>query len=667
LVGDDQMNFGEFKDRAKKVGEVLENNLNMIKQTPGMTSELISKLPSLMRLDCLVEMMPKLLAFLNDTESFRVLSNYHNKKNEDIPETPLDNLCEFIITKLKSVEQYIDNLSLAISNNSYLMPHTYQILGKRLQLDHLNGILLDNLYFSLNEIYKSNLLIGFNVFRRLEGHRKTLIVIGPNGSGKTSLANFLSTFESHVRVIPANKPIFVRGAVNSILDSTFEKYNSELYSKRMSYSGDLLTKLIVSLCRQHDDIAREYFKGIRQDKKTTFSEVNEIFKKFFHIELDDSKFFDKKMQAKNSCGDFFDFNSMSDGERVGFFYIATVLVAPEKSFIVVDEPETHLNPGVYNELWDKLIDRRSDCQFIFISHTMEFLTARSDYELLRIKSFTYPDKFEFDFLGNTFANLDKRFIIDIFGSRKPILFCEGEETASSLDRRVYEALVGEMFTVISAGNCISVKENVIACNNHALNYGAQFAKGIIDFDFRSDSQISNLKEKDVFVLPCNEIEMLLIDESIFLAVQKHNFNDPDEYLKEFKEKFFNKLKERKNYIISRNSKIQIEEKLGRSINIKQKTLSKEIFKEKFNMFISDIDPESLWNTIESKISEIIDTKNYEEALKYCCLEHNEILGQFTDDNYVRIAINLLKTDVELKNKIKVKYLSELLADYNKYK
>ena len=59
-------------------------------------------------------------------------------------------------------------------------------------------------------------------------------------------------------------------------------------------------------------------------------------------------------------------NGLSDGERCALFYIGNVLLAPENSYIVVDEPETFLNAAVYNELWDLLISERQDCQFIFL-------------------------------------------------------------------------------------------------------------------------------------------------------------------------------------------------------------------------------------------------------------------------------------------------------------
>ena len=57
-----------------------------------------------------------------------------------------------------------------------------------------------------------NYLSSFKILRYLDGHDKTLIIVGPNGSGKTSLANYLKKLDTHVKVIPA-----LRGDPKTIL------------------------------------------------------------------------------------------------------------------------------------------------------------------------------------------------------------------------------------------------------------------------------------------------------------------------------------------------------------------------------------------------------------------------------------------------------------------
>lgn len=361
------------------------------------------------------------------------------------------------------------------------------------------------------------------------------------------------------------------------------------------------------------------------------------------------------MAIKNGCENKFEFNNMSDGERVAFFYIATTIIAPQKSFIVVDEPENHLNPAIYNKIWDRLIKERSDCQFIFISHTMEFINARSDFELVKIKNFIYPDKFEFEFFGDSLKGINQNFLVEIIGSRKPILFCEG--TRSSYDYEIYEILFGDKYTIIPTGNCISVINNVISCNQHANLYTIQKAIGIIDSDLKDDNEVIELSNNSIYTLKCNEIEMLLIDENIFKKVLEHTFLKA-EFFEKFKEEFFKKLSKRKDFIITRIIKVIVDGKLHHLVIDDKKSKSIEEFEKNFKNTINLINIKELWNIFESKLLKIINNKEYDNAIRYCCLEHNEVINGICNSfvrDYPKFAIGVLKQYSSLVNIIKEKY------------
>lgn len=482
--------------------------------------------------------------------------------------------------------------------------------------------------------------------------------MGANGSGKTSFANYLKSVETHVKVIPASKPIKAMGYIPSIYNSTLEAYSNEIYNGG-DLQQELLQKLIVGLCNEHDNAARNFYDtGIKVD--TTYEKVKRIFDDFFDVKLDNTDFGNKQMKAKKAGQEAFPFNNMSDGERVAFFYIATVVVAPSQSFIVVDEPENHLNPAIYNKLWDRLMEARSDCQFIFISHTMEFINARSDFELVKIKCFTYPNKFDFEFLGSTLEDLSSDFIVEVVGSRKPILFCEGSKT--DYDYKVYENLFGDKYTVIPTGNCSSVENSVDACNMHATTYSIQSAVGIIDSDLKSVEEINRLKSKKVYSLKCNEIEMLLLDEMIFKKVLTQIYKEETEFVS-FKTAFFAKLAERKQYIIKRLVKTQIDEKLKSSVIDDKTNKTKEELKENLSSIFGGIDVDTLWTTCDTKITDIISRQDYDAALKYCCLEHTEVIvgvGKPFVTDYATIALGVLKDDITLTAAIKAKYFADLI-------
>ena len=634
------MSYHEFKSKV----------LEIISEATSLLS-IVTTQNYIIQLNNLLDSFTILLAFVNDEENLAVLDNYSGQE-----QCPLDILCKNLSAKLNEIESLLKKEIF-----DYLLPNTNEATQPAVRIaarSNHNSQELVGLTNKLNDKNFKNLISAYDILKHLKGHNKTLVILGPNGSGKTSFANHIKGVENHVKVIPASKPIMATGYIPNIYGTTIDNFNNEIYSGGV-LKEDLLQKLIIGICTEHDSIARNYYDTGIKSEKTTYEKVKKIFDDFFDVKLDNSSFGEKKLKAKKDGGAPFEFNAMSDGERVAFFYIATVIAAPQKSFIIVDEPENHLNPAIYNKIWDRLITERSDCQFIFISHTMEFINARSNFELVKIKNYVRPNKFEFEFLGDALDNIQPEVIVEIVGSRKPILFCEGAKI--DYDYKIYEKLFGSKYTVIPTGNCLAVENSVDACNLHASTYSIQSAIGIVDSDLKSAEEIERLKNKKVFSLKCNEIEMLLLDEAIFKKVLRQIFK-PENVFDEFKTAFFGKLNERKQYIIKRLVKTQIDEKLRGSIIDDKNNKTKDEIKTNLANIFGNIDVDILWNDCDTKITDIISRKDYDEALRYCCLEHTEVIvgvGKRFVNDYATIALGVLGSDSELCEYIRKKYLSEV--------
>ncbi|MBK5245033.1 MAG: AAA family ATPase [Eubacteriaceae bacterium] len=635
--------------------QTFATNVTTMKTETEMLVETVTNQQHKTTLEDFIVSITKLSDFLDNAQNVKALSEYDKKPDANKDNCPLDIFCKDLFAKLVAVEPL-----LISSVFDFLRPEnqpTVDAMGQRVMPAtqyNQNGFNLLN--DALKTLFANNLPEAFEALKYLSGHNKTLIILGPNGSGKTSFANYLKSVETHVKVIPASKPTKAMGYVPNIYNSTIEQYNSEIFQGG-DLKEDLLQKLIIGLCTEHDNAARKFYDTGEKDD-TTFEKVKRIFDNFFDVKLDNSNFGNKQLQGKKTGLEAFPFNNMSDGERVAFFYIATVIVAPPQSFIVVDEPESHLNPAIYNKVWDRLMEVRSDCQFIFISHTMEFINARSDFELVKIKCFTYPNKFDFEFLGSTLEDLSSDFIVEVVGSRKPILFCEGSKT--DYDFKVYENLFGDKYTVIPTGNCASVENSVDACNAHATTYSIQSAVGIIDSDLKSDAEINRLKANKVYALKCNEIEMLLLDEAIFKKVLAQIYK-PEMEFAVFKTAFFAKLTERKQYIIKRLVKTQIDGKLKSSVIDDKTNKTQEELRANLSSIFGGFDVDTLWAACDSKITDIIMRQDYDTALKYCCLEHTEVIvgvGKPFVTGYATIALGVLKDDATLAASIKTKYFGD---------
>ncbi len=634
------MNIDDFKAKVIAIA-------NEVK----IATDKISEQEQIKPFENMLSSLKILTEFVDDELNISVLKKNCLNSNSESVQCPLEVVCKNVWERLDEIDQL-----LKPDFRDYLC-NIKERIGSGDRIPYVNQD-INRLISKVSDTTFVNLISTYKVLKHLDGHNKTLIILGPNGSGKTSFANFLKNLDTHVKVIPASKPIKAVGHIPSIYNSSLANYNDELYRGGV-LNQDLLQKLIIGMCTEHDDIARKYMDTGKKDKESTYEKVKDIFDAFFEVKLDNSAFSIKAMKAKKQDGIPFDFNSMSDGERVAFFYIATVIAAPYQSFIIVDEPENHLNPAIYNKIWEKLIEKRKDCQFIFISHTIEFVSARSNYELAKIKSFIYPDKFEFDFLGDSLNDIQSELIVEILGSRKPILFCEGSK--SDYDYRVYESLFGEKYTIVPAGNCISVERSVEACNIYATTYNLQTAIGIVDSDLKSDGEIELLRKKQIFTLSCNEIEMLLIDEKIFKKALERVFKQ-ESLFENFKQSLFCKLEERRSYIIKRLVKTQVDEKLRNAIIDDKHNKTKEDIKTNFSHIIEMIDIDKLWQENESKLLSIISNREYDEALKICCLEHGEIisgLGNTIIPDYAAIALGVLRENDNLAIAIRKKYFPNI--------
>lgn len=347
--------------------------------------------------------------------------------------------------------------------------------------------------------------------------------------------------------------------------------------------------------------------------------------------------------------------SGSDGEKSIVQFIMFILLCPKNSFVFIDEPESHFNTALLNELFNTLEKERDDIVFIYCTHNVDFIELRSNAKLIYLENFDGKDWSikEFD----SFEEISIETIINIVGTKKNILFIESEK--EKLDYKIYCSLF-EKFKVIPVSSCDRVINycKMLNCDNY-LNLNRN-AYGIIDNDFRTDNEIDKLKDSNIYSLKYNEIENMLLSPCILEYIcQKYKLENN---LEKFKSAVVEQAKRDKNGIIKdfinkAYPKYQKSTKLDFDNDI-------DIFSEQIDLINEKNKKDFLkvFKNFTKELDKILDSKDYDMIVKkYPNKGFVKCLSNFgiTKDLYISWVIELLKND----NKFKQKVMNELFDDF----
>lgn len=486
--------------------------------------------------------------------------------------------------------------------------------------------------------------------------QKSIILIGGNGSGKSSLADYLKdNILENIVIFPAYKNLFFSMDTyetthfNSI---DIQNTQSSLRTKRSSNNEKILKESIIAIINEHLKTLQKNHEEKLNDSETIFDKFQKLYRKIIpEIEIGIDT--DKRIIFPRKNNQDYTFNLMSEGEKVVILYIIEVLLAKESSYIIIDEPESHLNLAIVNKLWDMLIEERKDCHFIFISHHIDFITSRNNSELVWCKSFNYPDEWKLEKISNI-DNLPTELTVQLIGTKKPVVLCEGDKS-NSLDYKVYSQLFIEDYSIYPVGGHLEVIRYVKGFSNFL---SPTKVYGIIDGDLIEENRIEEYKCQNIIVLPFNEVEMFLLEEEIIKNVLTYSEEKITQKIESFKNKLVEKIENNKEKIVL--SKIKKEIDLG----FKEKNIGnfnslndlKEDYKNIFDLELVD----KKYSKYMDELKNILAQKNYMELLKWCSLKKEISKGlanQELDSDYVEKAINMISRNKSLREKLKRKYFS----------
>ncbi len=364
-----------------------------------------------------------------------------------------------------------------------------------------------------------------------------LVIVGANGSGKTRLGSWIeleSNIPNDVHRISAQRSLVMPETSSTMDNDKAEnqlrygnqnggkqhKMGSRWGSKPSTFMLNDYAQLMVSLFSEEHHISttfRQEFKrgedfsekGVPTTKLDKIKSVWEEILPHRSLSIGGAKV---EVSPSDQPSQKYNGSEMSDGERVMFYLIGQSLCAPENSVIVIDEPEVHLHRGIQARLWDVIERLRDDCIFVYITHDLEFAASRTAANKICVKSF---DGTNWDwFAVPDIADLPDEILLEVVGSRKPVIFIEGEK--GSLDHDIY-SLVYPQHTLKPIGSCQKVIDATKSYNEISEFHNIQCI-GIIDRDHRNETQLNFLKERNIYCPEVAEVENLFLIEELLLQV-----------------------------------------------------------------------------------------------------------------------------------------------------
>jgi len=339
-----------------------------------------------------------------------------------------------------------------------------------------------------------------------------------------------------------------------------------------------------------------------------------------------------------------------------------VMLAEENSYIVIDEPENHLHLSICNRLWDLLELERQDCKFIYITHNLEFAVSRNQKSFIWNKNYTPPFSWDFEIINDD-IDIPEILLLEIIGSRKNVLFCEGDDK-NSLDYKIFTRIFPKLNVIPVKGHDEVIKYCTAFNRNTTLSNLTAF--GIIDGDVWTTQEIERKRRDKIFVLPFNEIENAICQEEILKSVVTLTYGE-QKSVEDFKNEFFKEMNSTKNKIATCYANNRINNRLKHNLFEENKDFSK--LKVEIDSFLNSEAIESYYNEMLFKIEKDIDEKNYSSLLTYVNSKKyitNHLGNKYIAKNFESIFINLLSQNQEFYQVIYEyiinPYLIELLID-----
>lgn len=531
------------------------------------------------------------------------------------------NVAQVIATIQAIYKAYNDDYSRYTENYISMMESTFNSLKTAQLIPEAKGGTLrttkpidsENILALLSDYHDK--LFGLRYLKFLSEEKKTVVFVGPNGCGKTTLLRNLinATGEDQIGYYPADRLLVINDSYNPERDfATFsksyqnaDKYASDIDNQSQAhYIVQQINQTITLFEKKRATEMDLYAKGKLRLEDSLTEKILGIWNDLIKDRI---LFSEGALKVQTLGGTEYPIKYLSSGEKSIFYFLACIFLKEKKSYYFVDEPENNLNPSIVSKLWDIIEKHREGSIFVYLTHDSNFVASRINSKLFWIEKYDGTEWVYKPLPEND--NLPQHLMVALVGNREPVLFCESQDEYK-YDDIVFKMMFPE-FKVIPAAGCDAVIAKVKAYSIAGL---PQKAFGIIDCDYKDQSYLEGQETDGIFHLPFFEIENFLFSEEIITGVIATFSRDKENAFANLKSALKNDFISKKEQWIIRKIAFRLRETFFTG-KIKRLKDFPEL-KVEYTSFSSSVDLHALHASYEAEIQQVIDADDYNTLLRY---------------------------------------------------
>lgn len=479
---------------------------------------------------------------------------------------------------------------------------------------------------------------------------KQITVIGANGAGKTRFCRkLLDTYKEKAHKVSVLKAIFPETEKNILpgsIDLLFDEATTTSHFLKSEASTEFDKTMYLLL---HDEFIEllKYKTDLLSGKqaKVPRTKLDTVVKMWEDI-FPNNKILresGKLLFLSQSGNEFYSALRLSDGEKAILYYIGSVLYAKPNAVVFVDDPAVFIHPSMMTALWNAIEQMRPDCTFIYNTHDIEFAISRLDNKCVWVKSFDAENEsWDYEVVGS--QNLSEELYIDLLGSRKPILFVEGDEM-HSIDSKLYPLVFTE-FTIKPLGSCNKVIESTRSFNDlnkfHHLD-----SYGIVDRDRRDSKEVEYLRQRKIFVPDVAEIENILLLPEIIGTIAARRQKDAPKVVARVRKSIINMFQHEYRQQALMHVRHRVKRQMEYRVDCRFSDISE--LEDHLLELPNEINPRGIYNKLCDDFNRYIATEDYDNILrvynqKQMLPDSNvaQLCGLDNKDSYLHYLLNVLK-------------------------